>query len=63
MLSTREVARIMGRTERTITRWVREGRIAATKKGQSYFFTNDDVKVLYEGAFGKKAYYRINNKE
>ncbi len=47
--STRDVARIFGRTERTVRNWVRAGRLRPVRVGGSVFFTRATLDALLAG--------------
>ena len=47
--STRDVARIFGRTERTVRNWVRAGRLTRGGFGRSVFFSRAAIDALLRG--------------
>lgn len=50
--STRDVARIFGRTERTVRNWVRAGRLKRAGFGRSVFFSRAALDALLAGEPG-----------
>jgi len=45
LVSVTEVATVFGRSERTIRRWVRVGKLPTVRVGASMFFRREDVSV------------------
>ena len=50
VLSVTDVARIFGRTERTIRNWVRAGHLQRSGFGRSVFFTRAAIEALLQSA-------------
>ena len=50
LLSAAQVARIFGRSERTIRNWVRAGHLRPVRVGRSAFFRADDIHALLDAA-------------
>jgi excisionase family DNA binding protein len=50
--STQDVARIFGRTERTVRNWVRAGRLRRAGFGRSVFFSRAAIDALLGGEPG-----------
>ncbi len=48
LLSTKQVAEIFGRKERTIRNWVRAGHLQPMRLGRSVFFRAEDIVALLE---------------
>jgi excisionase family DNA binding protein len=48
LLSAAQVARIFGRSERTIRNWVRAGHLRPVRVGRSVFFRADDIHALLD---------------
>jgi len=48
LLSPAQVARIFGRSERTIRNWVRAGHLHPVRVGRSVFFRADDIHALLD---------------
>lgn len=55
LLSTRQVARLFGCTDRTIRNWVHAGHLRPVRVGRSVFFRRDEVESLagFAGLEGK----------
>ena len=54
-LTTREIARIVGRTEETIRVWIRERRLPAIRlMGREYRVRRNDLNAMIEGSPGPK---------
>ncbi|MGZ5214152.1 MAG: helix-turn-helix domain-containing protein [Actinomycetota bacterium] len=49
MLTVPEVAKRVGRDPETVRRWIRSGKLVATKIGQQHFVDEMDVAALSEG--------------
>ncbi len=50
VLSVTDVARIFGRTERTIRNWIRAGHLQRSGFGRSVFFTRAAIEALLQSA-------------
>ena len=48
LLSTAQVARIFGRSERTIRNWIRAGHLRPVRVGRAVFFRADDIHALLD---------------
>ncbi len=48
LLSAAQVARIFGRSERTIRNWVRAGHLRPVRVGRAVFFRADDIHALLD---------------
>jgi excisionase family DNA binding protein len=46
LLSTEDVAEMLGVTRSTIMRWIREGTLNASKPGAKYYITEEDVQEM-----------------
>lgn len=49
VFSIRDVARLFGRTERTVRNWVRDGRLQRGGFGRSVFFSRAAIDALLRG--------------
>ena len=49
LLSVEEAAKILGVNEQTVRRWVREGRIKASKVGRLIRIKEEDLNTFLEG--------------
>ena len=50
MLTVPEAARRIGRNPETVRRWIREGRLRATKVGTQHVIEESDLQATVEGA-------------
>lgn len=48
LLSAAQVARIFGRSQRTLRNWVRAGHLRPVRVGRSVFFRADDIHALLD---------------
>ncbi len=48
LLSAAQVARIFGRSERTIRNWIRAGHLHPVRIGRAVFFRADDIHALLD---------------
>jgi excisionase family DNA binding protein len=48
LLSTEQVARIFGRSKRTIRNWIRAGHLHPVRVGRSVFFRANDIHALLD---------------
>lgn len=48
MLTVPEAARIAGRNPETIRRWIRSGRLPATRMGTQHFIERDDLEATVD---------------
>lgn len=50
MLTVPEAAKRVGRDPETVRRWIRSGKLPATKIGQQHFVDESDLSALWEGS-------------
>lgn len=48
LMTTREVAQLLRRTERTIRNWVRKGRLKPVRLGRAVYFRRVDIERLLD---------------